>query len=86
MQVGSDNVVLSALYPENGNVLARLYAYRGRPGEAQVTLFGAAAELTEVNLMGEFRNAVSSPLRLSPRQIRTVRLDDIAGVRSHEHP
>ncbi len=86
LQVNSDKVILSAFYPENGNVFARMYEYKGLSGEAQIILSGVAADLTEVDLMGEPGNAVSNPVSFSPWQIRTVQLGNIAGVRSPIKP
>ncbi len=86
LQVNSDNVILSAFYPENGDVFARMYEYKGLSGEAQIMLSGVAADLKEVDLLGEPGNAASNPLSFSPWQIRTVRLGNVAGVRSPENP
>jgi hypothetical protein len=66
LQVNSDKVILSAFYPENGNVFARMYEYKGLSGEAQIILSGVAADLTEVDLMGEPGNAVSNPVSFLP--------------------
>ncbi len=82
MQINSDNVVLSALYPENGNVFARMYEYKGEAGEAEVVLPGMSADLTEVDLMGVPGNGVSSLMDFSQWQIRTVQLKNVSRVRS----
>jgi alpha-mannosidase len=84
LQVDSDNVILSAFYPQNGHVLARMYEYKGLSGTAQVMLFGVPVALTETDLMGEPGNAVPNPVSFSPWKIRTFRLDNIAALRSSE--
>jgi len=76
LQVTSDNVMLSALYPEGGRVYARLYEYRGLYGSAEIVPVHVAAGLTEVDLMGAHGHAAPNPLHFSPWQIRTVRLGD----------
>jgi alpha-mannosidase len=70
LQAGSDNVLLSALYPENGRVLARLYEYQGRPGSALVALGGAA--LQAVDLLGRDPHPVANPMNFKPWQIQTL--------------
>jgi alpha-mannosidase len=84
LQVDSDNVILSAFYPENGNVFARMYEYKGLSGTAQVMLFGVPVALTETDLMGDPGSAVPNPVSFSPWKIRTFRLGNIAAVRSSE--
>jgi alpha-mannosidase len=75
VEAGSDNVMLSALYPEGGRVLARLYEYQGRSGEAKVQLNKGATRLETVDLLGLHASPVSNPLAFKPWQIRTVRIE-----------
>jgi hypothetical protein len=72
LDVGSDNVLLSALYPERGRVVARLYEYQGRNGEAMIASANGAARLEAVDLLGGNTRPVASPLTFKAWQIRTV--------------
>ncbi len=73
IEAGSDHILLSALYPEHGAVLARLYEAAGEPGETAVRLTRGAAHLVPVNLLGQGNGTVTGPLAFQPWQIRTVK-------------
>jgi len=75
VDTGSENVLLSALYPEGGRILARLYEYQGRAGEATVAAAKGQAGLAEVDLLGDNARPAASPLTFRPWQIRTVRIE-----------
>ena len=75
INAGSDHVMLSALYPEHGRVLARLYEYQGRGGEAPLTVGDGNARLEAVDLLGRDARPVASPLAFKPWQIRTVQIE-----------
>jgi alpha-mannosidase len=70
----SENVLLSALYPEGSSILARFYEYQGRAGEAMIAPANGSARLEEVDLLGSNPRPVTSPLAFLPWQIRTVRV------------
>ncbi len=72
VETGSDNVILSALYPEAGRLLARLYEYQGRPGEAPVVVHQRDTRLHAVDLLGRNAQSATSPLSFKPWQVRTV--------------
>jgi len=72
---GSENVLLSALYPEQGHVLARLFEYQGRGGETPIACGGSTGQFEVVDLLGRNGQPVTSPLSLKPWQIRTVRIE-----------
>jgi alpha-mannosidase len=74
LDAGSENVLLSALYPERGHVLARLHEYQGRSGEATFTPANGAVRLEAVDMLGGNARSVASPLAFRAWQIRTVRL------------
>src|SRR5208283_4823375 len=74
VDTGSENVLLSALYPEGGRILARLYEYEGRAGEATIAAVTGQAGLAEVDLLGANPRPAASPLTFRPWQIRTVRI------------
>jgi len=74
---GSENVLLSALYPEGGRILARLHEYQGRAGEATMAAANGTARLVEVDLLGGNARLVANPLTFRPWQIRTVRIESV---------
>ena len=76
----SGNVLLSALYPEDGKVIARFYEYAGQEGSVQLQSPLANAE-NEVNLLGEAcASAVGDIFPLSPHQIRSFSFIKKEGV------
>lgn len=75
LDAGSDHVILSALYPEHGRVLARLYEYQGRGGEAAAALSNGNARLEAVDLLGRGARPATSPLAFQPWQIRTIQIE-----------
>ncbi len=52
LEVGSDSVLLSALYPDHGRVLARLYECQRRGGRAASTPHAGTGRLETVDLSG----------------------------------
>jgi len=74
LDVDSENVLLAALYPEGGRILARLYEYQGHAGKATLAPTNGTARLEEVDLLGSNAHPVASPLTLRAWQIRTVRV------------
>jgi hypothetical protein len=75
LKAGSENVVLSALYTEQGKVFARLYECEGQTGEAPIGFTRRNAELAEVNLLGQNGRPAASPLVFRPWQVRTVQIE-----------
>lgn len=74
LRTGSDNVLLSALYPEREKVLARLYEFQGRDGEVTFTLPRSGGRLQLVDLLGNNARPASSTLSFRPWQIQTLQL------------
>lgn len=72
VEADSPGAVVSALYPRNGAPHLRVFEYRGTP--ASVRLRGPSDRLTEVDLAGQPKGPISSPLALAPWQIGTVRI------------
>jgi alpha-mannosidase len=73
IEAGSDHVLLSALYPNGSGVLARLYEYQGRSGEAPVKFRTQAGRVQRVDLLGEHARPVTNALTLKPWQIQTLK-------------
>jgi Glycosyl hydrolase family 57 len=72
VEADSDGAIITALFPRDGIPHLRLFEYRGTP--AIVKLRGPSRRFTEVDLAGHPKGLLSSPLALSPWQIRTVRI------------
>ena len=75
IDAGWDNVLLSALYSENGNVFARLYESQGRAGASPVQIMRGKARTIEVDLLGRGQEEVKGSLAFKAWQFRTFRLD-----------
>ncbi len=74
LEIGSENVILSALYPEQGHVFARLYECAGREGRAPCAARQGEVVLQAVDLMGRNPQRVTAPLTFQPWSIRTVQV------------
>ncbi|MGC8669328.1 MAG: glycosyl hydrolase-related protein [Chthonomonadales bacterium] len=74
IRLAADGVVLTALYPEQENIIARLAEYRGRRSWARMDL-PAGASLTEVDLAGRSLGRPQQPLHFDPWRIRTFRIE-----------
>lgn len=70
---GSDNVLLSALYPEDGGVIARVYEYTGKEGTISLSSPLATPE-AEVDLLGNTCGSYCEPFRVAPHKIHSFRL------------
>ena len=79
IDAGMDDVLLSALYSENGKVLVRLYESEGRPGNSEIRYLRGPARVTEVDLLGRGNTEVVGPLGFKPWQFRTVRIETKRG-------
>ncbi len=74
VEAGSEQVILSALYPERGRVLARLYECQGRGGEAKLALRGRPARIVTTDLLSGHATPADATLRFRPWQIRTLQI------------
>jgi hypothetical protein len=74
LSTGAENVLVSALYPEDGQAWLRLFEFRGQPGETSITLQNAEASLRATDLLGRSAEAPSNPIALAPWQFRTFQL------------
>lgn len=70
---GSENVLLSALYPEDGGVVARVYEAAGREGEISLASPFAKVE-GEIDLLGGACGPYRAPFRVTPHKIHSFRL------------
>ena len=74
LATGSDNVLLSALYPENGQVYARLFDYSGQSGETSITCQHGQTRLQMTDLLGHGEQPASNPIALHAWQFRTIKV------------
>jgi hypothetical protein len=75
LEVASQNVIFSALYPKGGGVYARLYEYQGGDGSLRLRYRPGPAKLIEVDLRGNEARSLSTNMKLRPWQIRTIKID-----------
>jgi hypothetical protein len=73
--LGSTNILLSALYPENGRLYARLYESVGTGGETAITARNGKARLWTTDLSGHSEQPAANPLAFHPWQFRTFRIE-----------
>jgi len=78
LDVGSENVILSALYRENDRLQTRLYESTRLAGTANVAWLTDKARLIEVDLLGRGDASVDSALAFRPWQFRTLRIEPSA--------
>lgn len=69
----SKNVLLSALYPEDGAIIARVYETEGKKGSITLSSPHASVE-KEVNLIGETLGEYHSDFLVDPHKIHSFRL------------
>ena len=62
--LGSENILLSALYPENGQVYARLFDYSGQSGETSINCPHGQPRLQTTDLLGHGEQRASNPIAL----------------------
>jgi len=77
LDVGSGEVLLSALYPESGQVYARLFEYRGQNTETVFGYRNGKAELSTTDLLGQTGQPVSGPIKFRPWQFRTLKIKPV---------
>ncbi len=71
LELGSGNILLSALYPENGRVYARLYECSGQSGQATARLRNGSGTFSLTDLLGTPGRPVSFPVPFHPWQFQT---------------
>jgi hypothetical protein len=77
LALGSENVLLTALYPDNGQVYGRLFEFCGRSGESLVTCQKGKARLALTDLFGREEQPVSERIAFRPWQFRTLRIEPV---------
>jgi len=67
----SENVLLSALYPEGSSVLARYYEFAGQAGQLRFATPGLQDGWNEVDLQGNVVGAIDGRVQFGPWQFKT---------------
>jgi len=75
LQLDGNDVMLTALYPQKGTILARFFKYDDRSGESTIKIDVGASRITEVDLDGNLLNNDGGKLRFSPWQFKTIRIE-----------
>ena len=73
-QFNGNNLIMTAFYPQKGNLIARFFNYDDKSNQS-VKVNVESYRLNEVDLSGNILNPNSSELRLTPWQFKTVRLE-----------
>jgi len=76
MELNSDNIIVSAIYPDKDNILVRMYEYKGISGEAEFKFHEDNVALAEVNLLGHNKKQINDPLKFEPWEIKTIQIDN----------
>jgi alpha-mannosidase len=74
-EMESGNVLLSALYTQNGIPFIRFYESLGSNDVIKLKYQKGQVNYTEADLSGNKQGSVNSPFSFNPWQIRTFRLD-----------
>lgn len=74
----SETAVLSSIFSENGSLMARIYELCGKAAKAEITVKGAVAEATLVNLAGK---AVANTIKTDDTMSFSVNPYSIATVK-----
>jgi hypothetical protein len=75
LELGDDHILLSALYPENGHVYARLYECAGQNSETAIKYQKSEPQLWQTDLSGHSEQPAANPLAFRPWQFRTFRVE-----------
>ena len=71
----SEHILLSALYPDNGRVYARLFNCGGEGAETSISCLEGKAPLQTTDLLGHGEQPAPNPLSFHPWQFRTFRVE-----------
>ncbi len=69
----AENILLSALYPSDGNIYVRFYEYKGQSINTTISLFIKDKKLTETDLDGNTIKTIDGKIKFYPWQIKTFR-------------
>jgi alpha-mannosidase len=75
LEVGSDDVLISALYPENGRAFVRLFEFSGQSGRSSIAYGNGGAEFRMTDLLGHGDQLASGPISFRPWQFQTLRIE-----------
>ena len=74
LQMQADNdVMLTALYSQNGSILARFFKYNDVSKESSLKLDVESYKLSEVDLNGNVLDKNAGNLRFNPWQFKTIK-------------
>jgi len=73
-QFNGNNQIMTAFYPQKGNLIARFFNYDDKSNQS-VKVNVESYRLNEVDLSGNILNPNGSELLLTPWQFKTVRLE-----------
>lgn len=75
LDIDNDDILVSALYSEDGEIYARMHESKGQGTRTSVSCKINNAKLMETNLIGEDIAPISKRLAFKPWQIRTIRIE-----------
>jgi alpha-mannosidase len=75
LELGSDSIMVSALYPQGGRAYVRLFGYSGRSAETLIAYRGGGARFKATDLLGRGDQLAASPVSFRPWQFQTLRIE-----------
>jgi len=75
LQFDNNDLMLTALYPQKGNIIARFYKYGENTKQSVVKPNIGKYRISEMDLSGNVLNKNVNELRLTPWQFKTIRMD-----------
>ena len=75
LALASQDIMVSALFPEGGHAYVRLFDYAGRAAETPMEYRSGSARFEITDLMGRDMEPASNPIRLHPWQFQTLRIE-----------
>ncbi len=71
-RINSEQVILSALFVDNGNVYARLYDCSGKPGKVEIKDLIDHSGWIQTDLLGNKENTIDKMIEFGPWQFKTL--------------
>ena len=75
LELGSEGVLVSALYPLDGQVYVRLFEYSGRTEEDSIAYRAGGAVFKTTDLLGRGAKLAPNPIPFHPWQFQTLRIE-----------
>jgi hypothetical protein len=75
LRLEANNVLLSALYSDQGRVYARFYESQGRSGKTTIQAGKGKILLKKTDLLGRVLPPTGPPVSFNPWQIQTFQLE-----------